>query len=314
MQISLLVTWVRYCVNLLLISTFIYILSPVQSQAATTNCFATTAGITFGLYVGLSKNINGTISIKCNYSSSPDPIYILLGPSVFTPRVMSSGSATLNYNIYTTSALKTIWADGTSGSQVIGPLTCTGTSSPCTVATQTMFGQIPGGQSFISRNFVGNIPFTIATNTVGSAVVGSGNFNVTAQSTPTCSISSNNVNLGAYIGNANLDSSGSIAISCSSASTYAVTLQPNNVEGNTTGGGVLKNGNNSLSYQLYRPAANTPNASCAYNTTWGFSNPFSLNVTTINTPLLYNVCVRIPAGQNVNSGTYTDNVTATINF
>lgn len=312
---SLFQTWAQYCVSPLIISIFMFSLStPLQAGAATTNCFATTTGITFGLYVGLDKNVNGTINIRCNYINSPDPVYVLLGPSVFTPRIMNNGSTTLNYNIYTTSTLATIWADGTNGSQVVGPLTCTGASSPCIVATQTMYGQIPLGQGFLSTNFVSNVPFTIATNALGSAVVGSGNFNVTAESTPTCTISSNNVNLGTYTGSANLDGSGSLVISCSSASTYAVTLQPSNPGSNTTGAGLLKNGNNSLSYQLYRPATNSVNASCAYSTTWGFSNPFSLNVTSINTPLLYNICVRIPAGQNVMSGVYTDNVIATITF
>ncbi len=307
--------WAQCCVKLLILSLCGGMGSiPLLVDASITSCTATTVGISFGQYTGVTNNTNGSISLRCNYTGTSNSLYILLGPTVFSPfRIMSNGSTTLNYNIYTSGAHTIIWANGNDGSQVVGPLNCTGVS-PCSVTAQTLFGQIPSGQSSSATNFLESVPFTIANNASGATVVGSGSFNVTAENVPVCRISANNANLGEYINTANLNGSGSIVLQCSIATAYRVTLQPNNAGSNSTGAGVMRNGSSNLNYQLYRPSSSVANATCAYTVTWGFSNFFNLTVSPANNPRLFNVCVRVPSGQNVTAGSYTDTVTATVNF
>jgi spore coat protein U-like protein len=61
--------------------------------------------------------------------------------STYSPRVLSSGAATLSYNIYTTSARTTVWGDGTGGTGDISDsvVLAIGTN----VSTYTMYGRIP---------------------------------------------------------------------------------------------------------------------------------------------------------------------------
>jgi spore coat protein U-like protein len=309
--------WEFSFVRILLFSFLSVFFTETSALATTTSCTAATSGINFGSYLGLTLSINGTLSITCQYIGSADPIYILLGPATFNPRVMLSsaggGPGSLRYNIYTNSAYNVIWAFGTGGGAAVGPLACIG-SSPCTVANQTMYGQVPALQITLYSNFLQIVPFIIATNSTGSNVVGSGMFNVTARNSDNCRISANDAYLGTYVATSSLQGSGSIAVTCTAATTPSVTLQPVNAGATATGSGVMINGSYSLNYQLYTPVSNMPNASCAYTTEWGVTNPFVINVNNANTPLIYNICINVPAGQNVPAGTYIDNVIAIITF
>lgn len=315
MQKAILNAWAHWYVKLLISSLISLVLLPCKGSASTTNCIGASAGINFGSYLGILLDVNGTLNISCNYTDSADPIYIILGPNTFNPRQMSLLSTLLGYNIYTTASRNTIWANGTQGSNVVGPLPCTSTSaSTCVIASQTLYGRIPALETTLLGSFSQAIPFILTTDASGINIVGSGMFNVTAQNNDICRISANNANLGIYNAAAKLYGSGSIAITCNAAGTYPITLQPSNAGASMSGAGVLKSGNNNLNYQLYQAASNNPNAGCAFNTTWGYNNPSTLNVSIPNTPLIYNICIAIPAGQNVPPGTYTDTIIATITF
>jgi spore coat protein U-like protein len=101
----------------LLACAFLY-LGPSLLRA---QCTVSAVGVSYGSYNPLdASNLTstGTISINCNDSQRAD---VLIGPSlnsgVFVPRQMrqTSGSVLLNYNVYTTSALSSVWGDGTQG-------------------------------------------------------------------------------------------------------------------------------------------------------------------------------------------------------
>jgi spore coat protein U-like protein len=76
-----------------------------------------------------------TITIKC---SSGQAFKVALGPGA-TPggsigqRLLSNGSQSLQYNLYTTSDLSSIWGDGTTGVTVLGTGSSEGLATSLTV-------------------------------------------------------------------------------------------------------------------------------------------------------------------------------------
>lgn len=88
-------------------------------------CTVSSIGVNFGSYNPLSSSSvvsNGTISILCSNNYS---VRISIGPSPnsggFNPRKMKqvSGTDLLSYYLYTSSAMTTIWGDGTQGSSIV---------------------------------------------------------------------------------------------------------------------------------------------------------------------------------------------------
>jgi spore coat protein U-like protein len=88
-------------------------------------CTVSSVGVNFGSYNPLSSSSvvsNGTISILCNSSYY---VSTSIGPSPnsggFNPRQMKqvSGADLLSYYLYTTSAMTTIWGNGTQGTSIV---------------------------------------------------------------------------------------------------------------------------------------------------------------------------------------------------
>jgi spore coat protein U-like protein len=106
-------------------------------------CSAAAATLAFPNYTpGAGTQIgNTTISVKCT-KNTPFTVSLNAGSTVgdaFAQRLMASGANTLQYNLYTTAALATIFGDGTSTTGTIG-----GTGlGVATAATVQVFGQLP---------------------------------------------------------------------------------------------------------------------------------------------------------------------------
>jgi len=154
--------------------------------------------------------------------------------------------------------------------------------------------------------------------------------NVTATVTQKCKISTTNVVFGAYDPVAtNLStaltapSPGTLVVTCTknaSGVTLALNTGAHSTGGTnrrmleTAGAGMF------LSYQLYQPSATTPSAACAYTTIWGDGTNGAVFTPTGtggwgNTAAqTFNVCGQVPAGQDVEQGSYADVITATVNF
>jgi spore coat protein U-like protein len=73
-----------------------------------------------------------------------------------------------------------------------------------------------------------------------------------------------------------------------------------------------------LKYDIFQPPNNTPNSVCTFPGTTAWTNSgnglFSLSSATTMAVRVYNVCGSIPGGQDVSADSYTDTVSATINF
>lgn len=105
-------------------------------------CSATAANLTFGAYTpGAGTLTNSSIiSVKCT-KSTPYSVALNAGSSggTFAQRLMASGVNKLQYNLYTSAALTTVFGDGTAS-------TATGAGTGAGLATAnllTVYGQLP---------------------------------------------------------------------------------------------------------------------------------------------------------------------------
>lgn len=132
----------------------------------------------------------------------------------------------------------------------------------------------------------------------------------------TCSVSSSGVSFGSYdvFSAVDNDAAGDIGVSCTgltdnSTAAYEILL--------STGGGsyvsrLMASESNYLAYNLY--------TNSSYSTIWGdnstgtdvISDSYSLGLTTVTNN--YSVYGRIPAGQNVLVGSYSDMLIVTVNY
>jgi spore coat protein U-like protein len=106
-------------------------------------CSATATALPFGNYTpgaGALAN-SSTISVKCT-KNTPYTVALNAGTTTggtLAQRLMAAGANTLQYNLYTTAALTTVFGDGTG-------TTGTGAGTGAGVATAnnlTVFGQLP---------------------------------------------------------------------------------------------------------------------------------------------------------------------------
>jgi spore coat protein U-like protein len=153
--------------------------------------------------------------------------------------------------------------------------------------------------------------------------------NVTASVTQKCKITTTDVVFGSYdpvVTNLSTaltaPSPGTLVVTCTknaSGVTLALNTGTHSTGGTnrrmleTAGAGMF------LTYQLYQPSATTPSAACAYTTIWGDG----INGTVLTpsgttwgnaSAQTFNVCGQVPAGQDVEQGSYADVITATVNF
>jgi spore coat protein U-like protein len=71
-----------------------------------------------------------------------------------------------------------------------------------------------------------------------------------------------------------------------------------------------------LRYDLFQPPSNTPGAACNFTgaSTWTNATPLTLTTAPSKLARVYNVCGSIQGAQDVTVDSYSDVVTATINF
>jgi spore coat protein U-like protein len=141
--------------------------------------------------------------------------------------------------------------------------------------------------------------------------------------TANCTISTVAVQFGSYdpVGTNKataLTASGQVIVACvqGSAPTIAFGLGAN-PSGSTRR---LKNTASAdfLTYELYKPPTTTPSAACSYAapTVWGTAgaNLFTPTAPPSKATRTYNICGSVAAGQDPRIGTYSDTITATVNF
>ncbi|QIL03193.1 spore coat protein U domain-containing protein [Sphingomonas sinipercae] len=125
-----------------------------------------------------------------------------------------------------------------------------------------------------------------------------------ASAAPACGLQSVGVNFGAYspLSGSSTDGVGQIRVSCDASTTYTIRLESG---GNPSARG-MTGGSDVLQYQLYTDAGRF--------TAWGDGAAGTSTMVSDQVHGIFPVYGRIPGGQNVRPGTYTDTIVVTLGF
>lgn len=112
------------------------------SATVLTNCTVSATALNFGTYTpgAGALSVNTPISVRCT-RGTPFTVALNGGTTAggtIAQRLMTNGTDTLQYNLYTSAAFATVFGDGTTGSTGSG--TGSGLGTPVTV---TVFGNLP---------------------------------------------------------------------------------------------------------------------------------------------------------------------------
>lgn len=148
------------------------------------------------------------------------------------------------------------------------------------------------------------------------------NLAVSATVSANCTVATTPVAFGTYDpinGNASaaLNGAGTVAIACTKAAAPNITLGlGSNASGSTRR--MTDGSGNYLTYELYQQPGTAPATACSYSgaTVWGTtgSGIFTPTAAPSKAARSYNVCGQVAGAQDVNTGSYTDTVVATVNF
>jgi len=127
-------------------------------------------------------------------------------------------------------------------------------------------------------------------------------FTVSATVVATCSVSASNLAFGSYTGTGNTDQTTTVTVTCGNGTGYSVALNDGaNASGSTRR---MANGSNYLAYELYSDSGRT--------TVWNAAAPVA--GTGNGGAQTLTVYGRIPTGQSVPAGAYTDTVQVTVTY
>lgn len=135
-------------------------------------------------------------------------------------------------------------------------------------------------------------------------------FPVSATVLKACSVTASALNFGSYdpTAAAGLEGMTNLRVLCTVGTSYTIGLSPGTSAGATVTSRKMINGENSLNYELFQEAARTNN----WGSTPGTNTPPATSAGT--TPRQHTVYGRIPAGQIVPAGAYTDTITVSVNY
>ena len=133
---------------------------PLVSLAATTCTITANASMAFGtydVYATADLTSSTTVTYLCKGFGAHDTAQIGISTGAggsFTPRTMSSGANSLDYNLYQDAACTTIWGDGTGGSSLM-------TVAQRTMVSVPVFGRIPALQDAVVGAYSDSVVVTI---------------------------------------------------------------------------------------------------------------------------------------------------------
>jgi spore coat protein U-like protein len=127
------------------------------------NCIINAEPLSFGSYdAGAAKAGSADLTVRC---SNGTPYTVKLGPGAtgtFAQRLLTSGSNSLEYNLYTSSTLSSVWGDGTSNTGTGGG-TGAGLAAGSAI-THTVYGELPNtdnNQNAPAGNYSDTVTVTV---------------------------------------------------------------------------------------------------------------------------------------------------------
>lgn len=269
------------------------LLTSVTGHAAC-NSVSVTA-MTFGTYSSASAlSFTATVTANCSYGYG----YVVgLGQGISgidNARTMTAGAINLNYGMYQNASHTVNWG----ANNGVNTENATGTGAN---QTFTIYGQVPAGQ-YVAPGAYTDSPIAYIQNS--GLYVG---LNVSATVAPSCSISATSLVFGVYNKIANLDSTGTLSVTCTNTTPYYVNLGNGLQPDGSWWPRMLGPNSALLSYVMYQDSPRTVVWRNSYNVdgeSW----------TGTGTVKLLTVYGRIASGQNVVPGSYTDSVVATVTY
>jgi len=169
-------------------------------------------------------------------------------------------------------------------------------SSRSLLLTAAVSGLALGGTLWVKPAFAG----TAASNLSVSATV-----------INNCTITTSPADFGGYASDSDVNATGTIDAFCSASSSATITLgqgaNPASISTDASPSRRLSNGSGGfLNYNLYQDSSAT--------LIWGNTNGTGVVINDTGTGVTKTVYGKIPLGQNVPAGSYTDTVVATITF
>lgn len=150
----------------------------------------------------------------------------------------------------------------------------------------------------------------LATPAIGIAATATTTFQVTATVLSVCTVSATNLAFGNYDASSGTpnDASSTVTTTCSNTTGYTVALNAGTGSGGTVAVRRMTNGANTLDYSMYTTVGRT--------TVWGDGTLSTVTQagTGNGAGQALTVFGRIPIGQYVTAGSYTDTVTATVTY
>ena len=128
-------------------------------------CLVSATGVNFGAYdvfAAVPRDTTGTVTVACD-RNPPTDVTVAIGPSPtsggFNPRQMrrTSGPDRLNYNLYTSPSMSTVWGNGSAGTSTV-LLRRVRRRRP---AVTTIYGRIPPGQNVSVGAYFDSVTVTI---------------------------------------------------------------------------------------------------------------------------------------------------------
>jgi spore coat protein U-like protein len=296
------------------LAVFLFVLSGAPANAVVV-CTMSATNVAFGdVSVAASTNAGltavGAIVLSCIGTGSTN-YAIALSPGAnnqYSPRQMpliNDPIARLPYNLYSETALSSIWGNGVAGTTLVNG-TINMRTDRIVILPFPVYGRVEPRTVPAAGDYADIITATLALGGDNTGVNVS--FQVTAHVSKHCSISATNLIFPDYT-QAQLDAQSQISVTCTDATPWDVGLDGGRYPGGTIARRSMSGpGPSQLDYQLYSDPART--------NVWGdrVGND-TVSGTGNGIPQRLDVYGRIPAGQDrVRDGGYVDTITATITF
>lgn len=176
--------------------------------------------------------------------------------------------------------------------------------------------------NFRLRPVLGLAAFLLGT-LPASVHAGTGTVSAQASVDTYCTVATSALTFGPYDPiqanvSANLDNgtTASVTVTCVKGSNATIAL--GNGSNFLTGSRRMKHASKAsfLTYELYKPPSLVPNAACSFpgSSVWNATSPLVPGSAPDKNSRRFNVCGTVPAGQDVEAGTYSDTVVVTVNF
>jgi len=295
-------------------------------EAAAASCTVSATSLAFGnvttnLLANAVSQTTGTISYSCTGFTKNSNMTVCLALDTYNAsntRSMTSGSNTLNYQLYSNSTYTTAWGDAANGGIVTVTLATNSSgaaSGSSTVYAQVLTGQTttPAGSYSQTLPGGGNNILTAANGTSASCTTITSNsanisFTTTATVADDCTLSVGSLNFGSVSSlSSSVAATATITLQCVNGDAYTVGLNAGTGSGATVSARLMTSGSNTVTYSLYQNNTHTT----VWGNTVGTNTEAGTGSGSTQTLTVYGL---VPAQTWSAPGTYTDTVVVTVTY